>query len=296
VTENTLRFALCVIALLVGASGSVGETAGGPAGPEVAGQPQPTGTSELVRLSEFVGLVNASPLSEDPQAAWKQWIRVDGADPLKGDLGPGGGTNQYPYIAADHLGFPGYPTWFEGKGEYLVFLHRESIEGRVVWATTAAFAIEYRPDSEGRVVGMLNGEGQDRLAMSVGDVRTLLRRIVSGERIGSDSERVLDELISAADLSSASLMVRDPPTFEQRFEQVQALAGGIRLGTRRGDVEKVFPVQDGGLHVIGGSRSRYYAGSEVMVAAPFDQTGGAWSAENRVIGPLSVYRSRMHID
>jgi hypothetical protein len=128
------------------------------AGSEVVGQSRPTDTSELVRQSEFVGFIHAFPLSEDPGAAWKQWIFVYSVDPLKGDLGRGTGTNRYPYIGADHSGFPGYPTWFDGKGEYLVFLHRESIEGKVVWATTAAFAIEYRPDNAGRVIGMLYGE------------------------------------------------------------------------------------------------------------------------------------------
>lgn len=174
-----------------------------------------------------------------------------------------------------------------------MFLHRESIEGKVVWATTAAFAIEYRPDSAGTVVGMLYGGDQDRIAMSVGEVRMLLRHIVSGERIGSDAER-LDGLLSAATVSRASLIAREPVTFEQRFEQVKSLAGGIRPGTRRADVEKVFPVQDGG--ISGKGRSRYYAGSEVMVEAPFDQEGGPRNAENRVTGPLRVYRSRMHFD
>jgi hypothetical protein len=269
--------------------------AGSLAGPEVVGQARPAGTSELARLSEFVGFIHAFPLVEDPGAAWKQWISVYSVDPLKGDLGRGAGTNRYPYIGADHRGFPGYPTWFAGKGEYLVFLHRESVEGKVVWVTTAAFAFDYRPDRAGRIVGVLYGEGQGRRAMTVDEVRTSLRRIVSGERIGSDAERVLDQFMRAAALSPASLKVREPATFEQRFEQVKALAGGIRLGTRRADVEKVFPVQDGGLYSKSSS-SRYYAGSEVMVAAPFDQNGGAWGAENRVAGPLRVYRSRMYLD
>jgi hypothetical protein len=295
VADNTLRFALCIVTFMVGASGSAGRIAGSLARPEVVvGQPRPTGTSELARQSEFVGFIDAYPIAEGPGAAWKQWIFVNSVDPLKGDLGRGTGTNRYPYIGADHKDFPGYPTWFAGKGEYLVFLRRESVEGKAVWATTAAFAIEYRPDGAGTIAGMLYGEGQDRRALSVGDVRTLLRRIVSGDRIGFDAERTLDQALSAAALSGASLVARAPATFEQRFEQVKALAGGIRLGTRRADIEKVFPVQDGGL--TGPGSARYYAGSEVMVAVPFDQKGGAWSSENRVIGPRRVYRSRMHVD
>jgi len=294
VIETTLRCALCMVTVLFGASGSVGQIAGTVAGPDVVGQPRPTGTAELARVSEFVGLIHAFPLAEDRGAAWKQWISVVSVDPLKGDLGRGAGTNRYPYIGADHRGFPGYPTWFAGKGEYLVFLHREFIEGKVVWATTAAFAIEYRPDRAGTIVGMPYGEEQDRRALSVDEVRTLLRRILSGDRIGSDAERALDQVLRAAALSGASLMAREPATFEQRFVQVKALAAGIRSGTRRADIEKVFPVQDGG--VSGPGSTRYYAGSEVMVEVPFDQIGGAWSAGNRVTGPLRVYRSRMHID
>jgi hypothetical protein len=293
VTATTLRCALCIVIVLFGAPGSVERMAGRDAGREVIPQPALTGTSELVRRSEFVGFVDAYPLAEDPRAAWKQWISVTRVDPLKGDLGRGAGTNQYPYIAADHRGFPGYPTWFAGNGEYLVFLHHESIEGKMLWVTTAALAIEYRPDSAGTVVGRLYDE-QARRAIIVGEVRMSLGRIMSGDRLGSDAEQFLDQLLRAAALSPDVLAARDRATFEQRFEQITALAGEIRLGTRRADVEKVFPLRDGGLSVP--SRQRYYAGSEVMVEAPFDQTGGRWSSENRVTGPLRVWRSYMHFD
>jgi len=295
VTEARLRFAVCIVSFLVSASGSVGRT-GGRADSELAGHQGLTNTSELARLSEFVGFINAGPLAEDPGAEWKQWISVASVDPLKGDLGPGSGTNRYPYIAADHRGFPGYPTWFARKGEYLVFLDRESLGGKVVWVTTAAFAIEYRPDRAGRIVGMLyGGDEQTGQARSVSEVRTLLGHIVSGDRFGPAAEQVLDPLLrTAAILRSSSGGKNEPATFEQRFTQIKALAGGIMVGTRRSDVEKVFPLQDGG--ISGPSSTRYYTGSEVMVEAPFDQTGGARSPENRVTGPLSVYRSRMHTD
>jgi hypothetical protein len=45
-----------------------------------------------------------------------------------------------------------------------------------------------------------------------------------------------------------------------------------------------------------GAGTNRYAGSEVMVSVPFDENGGAWSGENRVIGPLHVFRSRFHSD
>jgi hypothetical protein len=79
-----------------------------------------------------------------------------------------------------------------------------------------------------------------------------------------------------------------------RLLEAQRLAAAVRMNTARKDVEKTFPQKDGGLS--GPGSTRYYLGSEVMVEVPFDQTGGAWSRENRVNGPLKVYRSRMHID
>ena len=292
-TGTMLRCAFCIVSFLFGASGSVERMAGSHARRELIAQPALIGISELVGLSEFVGFIDGYPLAVNRTAAWKQWISVGRVDPLKGNLGPGLGTNPYPYIAADHRGFPGYPTWFAGKGEYLVFLRHESIDGKRVWVTIAAFAIEYRPDSAGAIAGMLYDE-RARPAISVGEVRMVLGRIVSGDRRGSDAEQVLDDFLKAAALSPDSLAERDPATFEQRFEQITALARGITLGTRRADVEKVFPLRDGGLS--GPSTQRYYAGSEVMVEAPFDQTGGRWSSENRVTGRLRVYRSSMHFD
>jgi len=277
-----LRCAFCIVTFLFGASGSVERMAGSQAG-----------MSDLVRLSEFVGFIDGHPLSVDRTAVWKQWISVDRVDPLKGNLGPGLGTNRHPYIAGDHRGFPGYPTWFGGKGEYLVFLRHESIDGKMAWVTIAAFAIEYRPDSAGAIAGMLYDD-RARPVISLGEVRMVLGRILSGDRRGSEAEQVLDHFLRAAALSPDSLAEREPPTFEQRFEQITALARGITVGTRRADVEKVFSLRDGGLSVP--SSQRYYAGSNVMVEVSFDEAGGRWSAENRVTGPLRVYRGSMHFD
>ena len=260
---------------------------------EAAGQPHATSTSELVRLSDFVGFIRAGSGSVDPGGLWKHRISVTSVEPLKGDLGRGTGTWRYPFVAADYSAFTGYPTSVEGIGEYLVFLRRESVAGIVMWVTTAALAIEYAPDAEGNVVGMLSAGGQDHPAMSRGEVRAFLRRIVAGESIRSEDDRFLHERLSDIALS-ASLGEREPPTFDERFQQVKALADGIRLGTSRGDVEKVFTRQDGG--VTRRNHSRYYAGSEVVVEVPFDEEGGPRNAANRVAGTLRVYRSGPHFD
>jgi hypothetical protein len=44
------------------------------------------------------------------------------------------------------------------------------------------------------------------------------------------------------------------------------------------------------------SSTQYFFGSEVMVEAPYDQTGGAWKPQNKVNGPIKVYRSLKHVD
>ena len=46
--------------------------------------------------------------------------------------------------------------------------------------------------------------------------------------------------------------------------------------------------------MVGSSRGRYYFGSEVMIDVPYDTNGGPFQPENKVNGPLRVYRSMMH--
>lgn len=81
---------------------------------------------------------------------------------------------------------------------------------------------------------------------------------------------------------------------EVRLAQVRQYAAGIKLGTPRSLVIRLFPTQDGGL--TSSSLARYYAGDGVMVDVPYDDHGGSFSAQNRVNGPLRVYRSSFHID
>ena len=84
------------------------------------------------------------------------------------------------------------------------------------------------------------------------------------------------------------------PTFEERRGEVQKRVAQIRIGMTRSKVEKIFKQRDGGIN--GSSSTRYYEGAEVMVEVPYDRTGGAWSPQNRVNGPVIVYRSHQAFD
>ena len=68
----------------------------------------------------------------------------------------------------------------------------------------------------------------------------------------------------------------------------------IKPGMTRSRVEEWFKQKDGGLQ--GQTVTRYYEELEVMIEVPYDLTGGAWSKENRVNGPVKVYRSLPHGD
>lgn len=86
---------------------------------------------------------------------------------------------------------------------------------------------------------------------------------------------------------------KSSPT-EVRLAQVRRYAGGIKLGTPRSLVIRLFPMQQGGL--MSSDLTSYYAGDGVMVDVPYDDHGGAWKGENRVSGPLRVHRGSLHID
>lgn len=81
---------------------------------------------------------------------------------------------------------------------------------------------------------------------------------------------------------------------EKRLAEVNATVERLKPGTSRAVVERIFTTKDGGLQ--GPSLTRYYMEPEVMIDVPYDKTGGNWSGENRVNGPVRVYRSMMHLD
>ena len=81
---------------------------------------------------------------------------------------------------------------------------------------------------------------------------------------------------------------------EVRLAQVRRYTAGIKLGTPRSLVIRLFPTQQGGL--MSSDLTSYYAGDGVVVDVPYDERGGVWKGENRVSGPLRVYRGSFHVD
>src|SRR5262249_1404581 len=81
---------------------------------------------------------------------------------------------------------------------------------------------------------------------------------------------------------------------EARLAEVTKRASQIKTGMTRLEVEKIFLHPDGG--ISGPNSSRYYEDPEVKIEVPFDQTGGDWKPQNRVTGPVRIYREPMFAD
>jgi len=56
----------------------------------------------------------------------------------------------------------------------------------------------------------------------------------------------------------------------------------------------VFPREDGGMH--GPDRTRYVEAPDVTIEVPYDETGGAFGPDNRVIAAPRVYRAVANMD
>jgi len=179
-------------------------------------------------------------------------------------------------------------------GEYLVFLRVDKENNEHPWSVIAAFPIEYQPDDEGRIMGITMFNKANGKTLDIGQARLLLQAIVSGEKAGQEAASVIDPLLQSAVSTDSAAIACAPPSHEQRIQQSRHLVSKIKQGTIRADIEKMFPQEDGGL--MGSGSTRYYLGSEVMVEAPYDQTGGTWKPQNKLNGPIRVYRSRMHMD
>ena len=274
---------------------------------------------ELIRQADFVGFILGSPLISNPAGPWKQGISVERADPIQGKFERNPAiNNQFPWVHAGYdnvTGEPTYPTRFAGKGEYLIFLRYipDSKGGRQgEYATLAAFRVDYRPNrTSGQIVGAIRVSTSHSPAlllrpyrthpipppmqeMSVAEVRMTLQCLTANPKSQNslvlDSTQRLEKLLRI----SATTEPQGEPSYEIRLQEVQSLAATIAPGTTREDIDRVFPQEDGG--VSDSRATRYYLGSEVMVEVPYDQTGGNWKPENRVTGPVKVYRSSMHTD
>jgi hypothetical protein len=252
-----------------------------------------TKSSELLNQSDFVGFVLANPLVSAPQSDWRQFIYLRNVDPLKGRLVRNPRSREFPWVRADHIESSGYPTCFSGMGEYLVFLNIDKEGGKNPWSTIAAFPVEYQPDDEGRISGAVIFDKVNGKILDVGQVRLLVQAILAGEEDGQKAARVVDPLLQSA-ASTAAAHACVPLPHEQRIQQAGQLVSKIKQGTIRVDIEKMFPQRDGG--VSAPNSTRYYLGSEVMVEVPYGQTGGMWKPQNRLNGPIRVYRSLMHLD
>jgi hypothetical protein len=242
---------------------------------------QETNVRELVRQADFVGFVLAHPSVSDPTGEWRQFAAVTFLDSVKSSRQPDPTMTNH-WMAADHFPPSQYPTWIPETGEYLVFLKQDRRNGREIWATLAALRVNYTPNTAGQIVGTIAADGQPEISKD--EVRVTLGRVSADAR---SLNKILQEAAAAAARQDRSV------SHDQRLAEARLLAAAIKPGTTRADVQKVFPLQDGGLM---STTTRYYLGSEVMVEVPFDSTGGFWKPENRVNGLIKVYGDVFHID
>lgn len=250
--------------------------------------------TELLRRSDYVGFVIAAPEVSAPQSEWKQRVYLYSIDSFKGKLNRDPKSKQFPWVYAGQDGHMRYSTWFSQKGEYLVFLRYQEVESKKVLATIAAFRVEYRPDEAGRVIGKVFAGHANEESLDAQQARNVLEILVKGRHLSDEKRKAVDSFLRAAVLPKGTSSQPASVPFEERFREAKKVAASVRIGTARKDIEKIFPQQDGGMSFPGSTR--YYLGSEVMVEVPFDQTEGAWKQENKVNGPVKVYRSLMHAD
>ena len=271
----------------------------------------PVSVRQLVRQADFVGVVQTEPPPSEAQGEWKQnvFVFLPKVESIKGSLvgslaGDLGGR-QFLYIKADLMGPAGYPTRFGDWGEYLVFLHGPGPGSSPRWTTLAAYRVDYHPESLGGVfrlgaddaVGLLTSGTAlvpSRPVVTLREAQRWMRRLVNEQPLASGDEARMNAFFRSSLLSKEASRSRAVPTRTERLAAAQRLAEAVPLGMTRAQVEKIFPQSDGG--AFGPDQWRYYFGSEVMIAVPYDTSGGPFQPENRVNGPLRVYHSMMHYD
>jgi hypothetical protein len=190
------------------------------------------GSGALLRASDFVGFATAKPEASNVSGTWKQSVTLSRLDPIKGALKEPFTLNGHdPLVFAENTGvvsrftqkgdpiagsglWPGLPTRFAEKGEYLVFLSRDKDESaatrgryvtrfshqtrKTIYTTVAAFRVESRTDSTGRTVRRVLGNADNGQALRTDTVRVLLLRLsqilARGERVPPDAAEPLDRL------------------------------------------------------------------------------------------------------
>jgi hypothetical protein len=247
---------------------------------------------DLVRQSDYIGMVLADPTVTAPSGPWRQSVYVVRHVSIKGRLTRDPQwNNQYPWVFANRSPAGYYPTSFGEMGWYLVFLGPGTRDGRPVTATLAAFPVLYRPAGHGAIKGIVGVGWVQPNGLPIERVTELLRIVVAAKGSPASAVCELDALFGKI---ARTHDVDAPPSREERLEAAREIASRVTVGTTRADVEKIFPKQDGG--ISGPFSSRYYLGAEVMVEVPFDTAGGNWKRTNRVSGQPKAYRSYFSAD
>lgn len=243
---------------------------------------------------------------------------------LQAMLGNYNAWSDHHYLYRDDRSPVLFPARFDETAEYLVFVRKLWEMPGDKWVAIAAFRVEYRPNRAGDVVGYLTGDASlddeyralavdkglwpeperpgasefDPLplpastaqAMTLPKAREAIRTRLSGRGGVNGAAQAMDDFLHRASVSAARRKP-EPPSFADRFRRARRLAAATRMGTTRADVEKMFPVRDGG---ITGSEGRYYYGSDVKIVVPFTFSRSGNGSQDGVDGPVRVYREPMN--
>jgi hypothetical protein len=92
-------------------------------------------------------------------------------------------------------------------------------------------------------------------------------------------------LVSLAFVNFPERVQADPTSPAASWE---SLVAKIQPGLTRAGVESWLQEMDGGPQGI--DSTRYFIQPDIIVEVPYDQTGGTWTAENRVSAPVRIIR------
>ncbi len=249
--------------------------------------------SQLIQQSDFIGLVMGYPLIDNRGSEWEQIISIGKIESLKGTIGFLLNTKQYLSILAGNDNNFGYPTWFyhDVANKYLVFLKKENER---FFQSFAVFPVEYRPNKNNQIIGRIISHPNSKIGLDVNKVIKCLTGLINTNAKTIEYENAINLFLRKASKVINNSSCQKPIPFNKRFKEANEIVKLIKIGTERKDIERIFPFGDGGLHFP--CQGRYYFGSEVMIAVPFDGTGGNWKPTNKVNGQIKVYRAHMALD